>query len=289
MLKIVPRIAKANQAASDFDKLLSLKSERPIESTGDLRFPIRGDISFDKVDFAYPQRPDVPILRQMSLTIRDGECVAIVGSSGSGKSTIAALLQRLYEPSSGKISFAQRFQLKDAEVVWLRSHIAVVSQHAALFDAPIKENILYGLESDSVPFYEVERAARDANLDTVIAGLPNGYDTVLGENASLISGGQAQRIQLARALVNGKANVLILDEFTSALDVDNQEALMNTVMGLKEGRTTVIVTHKLPVMKRCDRILVVNDGAIVEEGSYDALISNRGHFWTLASAGEWAD
>lgn len=286
---LVPKIAKSNQAAADLDTLLSLKDAPTRESQGALRFPIRGDISFENVGFVYPQRADVPILKQLSFTIRDGECVAIVGSSGCGKSTIASLLQRLYEPTSGRVTFAQRFQLQDAEVMWLRSHVAVVSQHPALFDVSIKDNILYGLETDSVPFYEVQRAARDANLDSVIAGLPEGYDTLLGENAALISGGQAQRIQLARALVNGKANVLILDEFTSALDVDNQEALMGTVMNLKEGRTTVIVTHKLPVMRKCDRILVVDAGTVVEQGTYDALMASKGHFWTLASAGEWAD
>ncbi|KAG8877670.1 hypothetical protein FRB97_003197 [Tulasnella sp. 331] len=289
LMTFIPKIAKSTQAATDLDTLLSLKDTPTRESQGALRFPIRGDICFENVGFAYPQRADAPILKQLSFTIRDGECVAIVGASGCGKSTIASLLQRLYEPTSGRVTFAQRFQLQDAEVMWLRSHIAVVSQHAALFDASIKDNILYGLESDSVPFHEVQRAARDANLDSVIAGLPDKYDTLLGENAALISGGQAQRIQLARALVNGKANVLILDEFTSALDVDNQEALMATVMNLKEGRTTVIVTHKLPVMRKCDRILVVDAGAIVEQGNYDALMANKGHFWTLASVGEWAD
>ncbi|KAG9031180.1 hypothetical protein FRB95_003084 [Tulasnella sp. JGI-2019a] len=289
LMTFIPKIAKSNQAAADLNTLLSLKDVAPCESQGAMRFPIRGDITFEGVDFAYPQRPDVPILKQLSFTIKDGECVAVVGSSGSGKSTITALLQRLYEPAAGQVTFGKRFQLQEADVLWLRSHIAVVSQHAALFDATIKDNILYGLDKDSVPFHQVQRAARDANLDNVISGLPDGYETLLGENASLISGGQAQRIQLARALVNGKANVLILDEFTSALDIDNQEALMATVMNLKEGRTTVIVTHKLPVMRKCDRILVLDQGTIVEEGHYDALMATKGHFWNLASAGEWAD
>ena len=171
---------------------------------------------------------------------------------------------------------------------WLRSHVAVVSQHPNLFDASIRDNILYGA-AEEVPFYEVQRAARDANLDDFVQSMPEGFDTKLGEDASLISGGQAQRIQLARALVHGKADVLILDEFTSALDPTNQEQLMSTVMNVKGGRTTVIVTHKIAVMRRCDRIVVVHEGQIVEQGSYDSLMNQRGQFFTLASAGEWAN
>lgn len=281
---VVPRIAKANQAAADFDTILSY-TQPTNESHGQWRFPIQGDISFERVDFAYPGRSDVPVLKDVNFTIKDGECVAIVGPSGSGKSTLAALLQRLYEPAAGSIRIG-RFALNDADIVWLRSHVAVVSQQPALFDASIKDNILYGHNADSIPFEEVQRAARDANVDDFIRSLPDGYDTMLGENASLISGGQAQRIQLARALVNGKANILLLDEFTSALDATNQEALMTTVMKLKEDRTTVIVTHKLPVMRRCDRVIVVLNGEIVEQGTYDSLMANRSHFWNMATAGD---
>ncbi|KAG8895937.1 hypothetical protein FRB99_000257 [Tulasnella sp. 403] len=286
MMAFIPKIAKANQAAADLGVLLSFTQE-PDEAHGDWRFPVRGDIAFENVDFAYPQRPDVPVLKRVNFKIKEGECVAIVGPSGSGKSTIAALLQRLYEPSSGDIKIG-RFTLSDADVAWLRSHVAVVSQHPALFDASIKDNILYGPDSELVPFYDVQRAARDANLEEFIVGLPQQYDTMLGEDASLISGGQAQRISLARALVNGKAHILLLDEFTSALDATNQDALMETVMKIREERTTVIVTHKVPIMRKCDRVLVVNEGVLVEEGSYDALMAKKGAFWSMASAGEWA-
>lgn len=286
MVLIVPKIAKASAAANDIDTLLSY-SKPSNESHGDRRFPIRGDLTFDHVNFAYPQRADAPVLNGVSFTIHDGECVGVVGPSGSGKSTIAALLQRLYEPSSGSIKLG-KFTLNETDVVWLRSHMAVVSQQPALFDSSIKDNITYGAGGDSVPFEEIQRAARDANLDDFIESLPNGYDTLLGENASLISGGQAQRIQLARALVNGKANILLLDEFTSALDPNNQESLMATVMKLKEERTTIIVTHKVPVMRKCDRLIVVQDGQIVEEGTYESLIRRKGVFWTMVTAGDLA-
>ncbi|KIO30112.1 hypothetical protein M407DRAFT_225395 [Tulasnella calospora MUT 4182] len=287
IMTFVPRIAKANQAAADFDTILSC-TQPTNESHGQWRFPIQGNLSFEHVDFAYPNRSDVPVLKDVNFTVKEGECVAIVGPSGSGKSTLAALLQRLYEPATGSIRIGQ-FAINDADIVWLRSQIAVVSQQPALFDASIKDNILYGHDADSISFDEVQRAARDANVDDFIESLPDGYDTMLGENASLISGGQAQRIQLARALVNGKANILLLDEFTSALDVTNQEALMSTVMKIKEDRTTIIVTHKLPVMRRCDRVIVVLNGEIVEQGTYDSLMANRSHFWNMATAGDLAN
>jgi ATP-binding cassette subfamily B (MDR/TAP) protein 1 len=249
-----------------------------------MRFPIEGNISFRNVSFAYPQRADAPALSKLSCDILDGECVAIVGESGSGKSTIAALLQRLYEPNSGTIRIGKH-RLSDADAVWLRHHISIVSQHPALFDASVADNISYGAKG--VPFEEIERAARDAHLHDFIMTLPKGYDTMLGENASLISGGQAQRLQIARALLNGRASVLIFDECTSALDGANQDAVMATVMKVKDGRTSIIITHKVPVMQMCDRILVMEKGAIVEDGSYDDLMARRGRFYTLANAGVW--
>lgn len=155
--------------------------------------------------------------------------MAIVGPSGSGKSTIVSLLQRLYEPTSGSVRM-DRFNLSQADTKWLRNHIAVVSQSANLFDASVAENIAYGSE---VPIGEIHRAAKAANIHDFIKGLPDGYDTNLGENASLISGGQAQRLQIARALVR-TSNILVLDECTSALDVDNQRTILDTIIRIKD-------------------------------------------------------
>ncbi|KDQ06273.1 hypothetical protein BOTBODRAFT_168162 [Botryobasidium botryosum FD-172 SS1] len=285
MMTFVPKIAKAKQAAHDLGYLLKL-TEETSESHGQLRHPIKGDIIFDNVTFSYPQRPDAPVLTGLSCQIKEGETVAIVGSSGSGKSTIAALLQRLYEPTEGSIKIG-RFPLSDTEVVWLRNRITVVSQQPALFDATVTENICYGSEN-AIPFSEVERAARDANLHDFIMGLPKAYDTMLGENAGLISGGQAQRLQIARALVNGHANVLIFDECTSALDSTNQAAVMATMKKAAIGRTAIVVTHKVSVMQMCDRIIVLHEGVVAEEGSYEALMQRKGTFHRLASGGEWA-
>lgn len=174
-------------------------------------------------------------------------------ASGSGKSTIAALLQRLYEPSSGNILLDGR-PLSRVDVRYLRDHIAIVSQHPALFDMTIYENIGYG--STDVTESEIIRAAKAAHVHDFITGLPKGYQTMLGENASLISGGQAQRLQIARALVRPR-ELLILDECTSALDTANQAAVMETIMSVKRGKTTLIVTHKLAVMEMCDRLIVL--------------------------------
>lgn len=163
-----------------------------------------GYISYSDVHFAYPSRPDVPVLAGVSFDIQPGEFVAIVGGSGSGKSTIATLLQRLYEPTSGSIRI-DRHLLANAEANWLREHISVVSQQPALFDMSVTDNIAYG--SANVPFAEIERACKSAQVHEFILSLPQGYQTNLGENASLISGGQAQRLQIARTLVK-RADIL---------------------------------------------------------------------------------
>ena len=253
------------------------------ESHGSACPPIRGSIKLNKVSFAYPERPDVPVLKKVSLKVHEGECVAIVGASGSGKSTIAALLQRLYEPTSGSITIGQN-RLGSIDVNYLRDHVAVVSQNPNLFDAPISENIAYG--SRAVSQVQIEEAAKSAQVHDFIVSLPKGYETTVGENASLISGGQAQRIQIARALVR-PSKILILDECTSALDPANQAAVLETIKDAKDGRTTVMVTHKVAAMKMCDRILVVHDGAIAETGTFGELMNRKGVFAQLASGGEW--
>ncbi|PVG03933.1 P-loop containing nucleoside triphosphate hydrolase protein [Serendipita vermifera] len=284
MLYFVQRIHKSLQAMRDFKRILALDTKDTQESQGTNRWRVQGPIRFHDISFAYPSRPEVTVLRNMSLKIKPNECVALVGASGSGKSTIAALLQRLYEPTSGFVSI-NGHRLHNADVVWLREHVAVVSQHPHLFAASVEDNIGYG-GSTVVPREEIERAAKEANIHDFIMSLPEGYETFVGENASLISGGQAQRISIARALVR-KANLLILDECTSALDAENQREVMNTIQKAKNGRTTLIVTHKLAMMQMADRILVMEDGGIAEEGSYSELMQRRGVFYKLATAGEW--
>lgn len=276
------KIAKSVQATSDFNKLLRLSTDTD-ESRGILRPTLAGPVTFSNVQFSYPERPEAPVLKNVNMEIAEGECVAIVGSSGSGKSTIAALLQRLYEPGSGTVAVGPN-ELRDTDVQHLRHHVSVVSQNPNLFDATIAENIKYG--NKAISEVDVRTAAKAANVHEFIMSLPQGYDTMVGENASLISGGQAQRLQIARALAR-PSKILILDECTSALDPSNQAAVLETIRHAKLGRTTVMVTHKLAVMRMCDRILVVHDGEIAEHGTYEQLMSRKGVFAALANGGEW--
>lgn len=250
-----------------------------------MTFPVRGEVQLVRVDFHYPNRPDVQVLKDVSLTIRPGEFVGVVGASGSGKSTIANLVQRLYEPTAGQVYVDGR-ALSEVDVRYLRDHVGVVSQVPLLFDASVASNISYGCPDATQD--EIESAARQAHAHDFIVDLPDGYETYIGEGGTLISGGQAQRIQIARALLRPSRQILILDECTSALDPANQAAIMDTILEVKEGRTTVIVTHKIAVMKKCDRLLVVDDGRLVEQGSFDELVGKpNGVFSTLARGGEW--
>ncbi|QRW25987.1 ABC transporter [Rhizoctonia solani] len=201
------------------------------ESKGTLRFPVDGRISFDRVQFSYPARPDTLVLKDISFQVDQGECVAIVVRTTGGSIRI------------------NKHPISDADVRYLREHIGVVSQHPALFDASVTENIMFG--STRTTFEEVQNAAKAAQMHDWIMSQERGYDTTLGEGAALISGGQAQRLQIARALVR-QSNILIMDEATSALDPANQDAIMDTVMAIKQDRITLIVTHKLAVMQRCD-------------------------------------
>jgi ATP-binding cassette subfamily B (MDR/TAP) protein 1 len=282
MILVAQKITKSVQATRDFHTLLKLSKDTD-ESWGILPPPPTGAVSFSNVSFAYSERPDAPVLKGLSMHVADGECVAIVGSSGSGKSTIAALLQRLYEPEAGSVLIGST-DLRMMDVHQLREQVAVVSQHPHLFDATVAENIAYGCQGVSAA--DVVKAAQSANVDEFVKGLPQGYDTLIGDDAVLLSSGQAQRLQIARALVR-PGRVLILDECTSALDAENQAAVMDTVRRAKVGRTTIMVTHKLPVMQMCDRIVVVCEGRVAEEGTYEELMRRKGVFRTLANAGEW--
>lgn len=225
----------------------------------------------------------------------------MVGSSGSGKSTIAALLQRLYEPTKGEIKIGGK-DVQDVDVCWLREHVGVVSQQPNLFDASIADNIRYGSSTTSsttspaISDVAIRQAAKAANVHSFIMSLPQGYDTPVGENASLISGGQAQRLQIARALARPRTKILILDECTSSLDGENQSAVLDTIRGLmtmttvgeeERKKTTLMITHKLEVMQMCDRILMLDQGEIVEDGTFEELLERKGVFAGLVNGGEW--
>ncbi|KAJ3863257.1 P-loop containing nucleoside triphosphate hydrolase protein [Lentinula novae-zelandiae] len=286
LMAFTNRIARSVQAARDLHAVLELPTDTS-ETQGFLRPEFQHTplpIVFHDVEFSYPSRPDVPVLKGLNLSIAPGETVALVGASGCGKSTVAQLIQRLYEPSSGSVQVAD-IDTRAMDIQHLRQHVSVVSQQAHLFDASVAENIAYG--NSSISEVGIRKAAKAANIHDWVMSLEKGYDTIVGENASQLSGGQAQRLQIARALAR-PCRILILDECTSALDPENQREVLDTIQGLdRKGRTTVMVTHKVPAMKMCDRILVVDNGRIVEEGKYDELVQRRGVFATLASGGEW--
>jgi subfamily B ATP-binding cassette protein HlyB/CyaB len=228
---------------------------------------LKGHIHFDKVSFSYqPQGREV--LRQLSLDISPGQVVGIVGRSGSGKSTLARLVQRLHVPVSGRVR-VDGVDLAMVDVTWLRHQIGVVLQENVLFNRTIRDNI--ALRDPGMPLEQVINAARLAGAHDFILELPEGYDTLVGEQGSNLSGGQRQRIAIARALVSNP-RILIFDEATSALDYESEQVMQKNMAAITRGRTVIIITHRLSALRHVDRVLVIDEGRIVEEGGHEALL-----------------
>ncbi|GAA4225536.1 ATP-binding cassette subfamily B protein [Sagittula marina] len=243
-----------------------------------LTAPVRGDISFDDVHFSYPSRPGVSALDGVTLDIRAGETVALVGPSGAGKTTIIQLLQRFYDPRSGRITL-DGVALTDMAREGFRQHLALVSQDPVIFAASARDNIRFGRPDATDD--EVEAAAHAAAAHEFLTTLPEGYDTWLGERGVMLSGGQKQRVAIARAILRD-APVLLLDEATSALDAESERLVQHAVDRLAEGRTTIIVAHRLATVKKADRIVVMEGGRIVAQGTHDALVAEGGLYARLA-------
>ncbi|PWJ21368.1 ABC transporter transmembrane domain-containing protein [Jannaschia seohaensis] len=240
--------------------------------------PAGEEIAFENVTFRYPQRPEVAALEGVSLTVQPGETVALVGPSGAGKSTMIQLLQRFYDPDGGRITLGGT-DLRDLARDAFRARMALVPQDPVIFAASARENIRFG-NSDATDA-QVEAAARAAAAHDFLTALPDGYDTYVGERGVMLSGGQKQRIAIARAILRD-APILLLDEATSALDAESERAVQDAVARLAEGRTTIIVAHRLATVKQADRIIVMQDGRIAAEGTHDQLVAQGGLYARLA-------
>jgi len=241
---------------------------------------MEGNISFRDVHFEYPTRSDVKVLQGLNLDINVGEKVALVGSSGCGKSTCIQLIQRFYDPRQGTV-MVDGDDVKELNVAWLRKHIGVVGQEPILFNTTISENIGFGAEGATEK--DIEDAAREANAHDFISKLPMGYKTLVGERGAQLSGGQKQRIAIARALVR-KPIILLLDEATSALDTSSESKVQKALDKVSRGRTTVIVAHRLSTIRTADKIVVISDGRVVEQGTHEELLTQKGHYHALVTA-----
>ncbi|MCV0368711.1 ABC transporter transmembrane domain-containing protein [Filomicrobium sp.] len=273
-------ISQAAGAAERLTELLAVQPEinSPAQPTP-LVTPARGDIAFEGVNFSYAEGGADATLRDISLSISAGENVALVGPSGAGKSTIFSLLLRFYDPSSGLIK-VDGVDIKTASLTELRQRMALVPQDTALFADTVAANIRYGTPDATLE--AVKRAAIAAQADEFIQALPGGYDAQLGERGVLLSGGQRQRIALARAFLKD-APILLLDEATSALDAESESAIQRALEGIMAGRTTLVIAHRLATVKKADRILVLDEGRIVETGRHRDLIEAGGLYSRLAS------
>ncbi|CAL1280382.1 unnamed protein product [Larinioides sclopetarius] len=275
----LPDYTKAKLSAGLVFHLLNLVPNIDSSSKEGIRPEVTGKIDFIDVKFRYPSRRNVQVLQGINLTVNPGQTVALVGSSGCGKSTLIALLERFYDPDSGQI-LLDGFSIETINLKYLRSQMALVSQEPVLFNCTIKENIIYGIE-DKVWDSDIEYAARMANIHDFIIKLPKqGYDTVVGERGTQLSGGQKQRIAIARALIR-QPKILLLDEATSALDTESEKAVQDALDQARQGRTCLVIAHRLSTVQNADCIAVIDNGRIVEKGTHQELVNKKRVYYKL--------
>ncbi|MBX7220533.1 MAG: ATP-binding cassette domain-containing protein [Blastocatellia bacterium] len=240
---------------------------------------VKGNVEFRDVVFAYPGRSDVPVLKNVSITARSGEVIALVGPSGAGKSTVISLIPRFYDVQSGSI-LVDGVDVRQCKLHDLRRHIGIVPQETTLFSGTIRENIAYGKLTATTE--QVEAAAQAANAHDFIMAFPDGYGTLVGERGVKLSGGQRQRIAIARAILKNP-EILILDEATSSLDSESEGLVQTALEALMRGRTTFVIAHRLSTVRNADRILVMEAGQIVESGTHERLLEQNGLYRKLYS------
>uniref|UniRef100_A0A7N8XE83 ATP-binding cassette, sub-family B (MDR/TAP), member 4 n=1 Tax=Mastacembelus armatus TaxID=205130 RepID=A0A7N8XE83_9TELE len=277
-----PNYAKAKLSASH---LLMLINKEPaidnLSQEGETPDKFDGNVYFEDVKFNYPSRPDVTILQGLNFKVKKGETLALVGSSGCGKSTTIQLLERFYDPKEGRVVL-DNMNIQQLNIHWLRAQIGIVSQEPVLFDCTLAENIAYGDNSRTVTMEEIEAAARAANIHNFIYTLPQKYNTQAGDKGTQLSGGQKQRIAIARAILRNP-KLLLLDEATSALDTESEKVVQEALDQARQGRTCIIVAHRLSTIQNADRIAVFQGGVVVEQGTHQQLISKKGVYHTLVT------
>uniref|UniRef100_A0A452HT63 ABC-type xenobiotic transporter n=1 Tax=Gopherus agassizii TaxID=38772 RepID=A0A452HT63_9SAUR len=280
---LAPDFGKAKVSAQ---RIFQLLDRKPLVDSyseeGTKLSQFDGNIEFRDIHFVYPTRPEAHVLQGLSVKVNKGQMLALVGSSGCGKSTSIQLLERFYDPMAGQV-FADGFDTETLHLQWLRSKLGIVSQEPFLFDCSIAENIQYGDNSRVVSQEEVEEAAKAANIHTFIENLPEKYNTQVSDKGAQLSGGQKQRIAIARALVR-KPAVLLLDEATSALDTESEKIVQKALDDARKGRTCIIIAHRMTTVQNADVIAVINNGKLVEQGTHSQLLAKEGHYYALVNA-----
>ncbi|KAH8513874.1 hypothetical protein H0E87_006935 [Populus deltoides] len=269
-LALAPDLLKGNHMAASVFEILDRKTQVTGDEGEELK-NVEGTIELRGVQFSYPSRPDALIFKDFDLRVRSGKSMALVGQSGSGKSSVLSLILRFYDPTAGKVMI-DGIDIKKLKVKSLRKHIGLVQQEPALFATSIYENILYGKEGASEA--EVIEAAKLANAHSFMSSLPEGYSTKVGERGVQLSGGQKQRVAIARAVLKNP-EILLLDEATSALDVESERIVQQALDRLMRNRTTVVVAHRLSTIKNADQISIIQEGKIIEQGTHSSLVENK--------------